>query len=100
MGVGDSKTVPFEPIHKTGHYARRDKFTRDLAVLHAPLLEFEDDLGRYGAPFHSGHFGKLHHFAAAIAQTRELNDDVQSGSYLLPESPLRQVYPGHQHHGL
>ena len=99
MAVRDSKPVPFQAIHERRHDTGGDKLADDFTVFDPPLLKLEDRLGCDGAPFHAGDFGKFDHLSAAVAQSRQLDDDVDGGGGLLAQRSFRQVDSRHQHHG-
>jgi hypothetical protein len=67
MGIWNSKAMSFETIHKGRHDSRRDELSNHFAILHTPLVEFENSLCGNGRTFHARHLGELDHFSAAIA---------------------------------
>jgi hypothetical protein len=77
MGIWNSKAMPFETIHKGRHDSRRDELSNYLAILHTSLVEFKNSLRRDSSAFHAGNFRKLDHFSAAVAQTRELDNNIK-----------------------
>ena len=76
MCIRNSKPVPLQPIHKRGHHSRRHKVSQDLTVFDASLLELENRLGCYCAALHTANFGKLDDLSAAVAETRQLHNNV------------------------
>ena len=92
--------MPLEAIHEGRHDSGGDELSNHFAVFHTPLVEFENSLRGDGSAFHARHFGKLHYFSAAVAQTGELDDDIKRRRHLLAQSAFGKIDTGHKHHCL
>ncbi|OLD91202.1 MAG: hypothetical protein AUG96_01075 [Chloroflexi bacterium 13_1_20CM_4_66_15] len=65
----------------------------------ASRLVEEDLLHRNGVAFHAGDLGDAGDLALTVAHTRELHDQVDGRSHLLPDRLGRQIDACHEHHG-
>src|SRR5579859_6488967 len=73
----------------------------DLALaVDTLVLEMEDVLQGQRLALEAGHFGDVRHLAAAVAEARLLDDQVNSGGDLLADHAQRQLHARHHHQAL
>ena len=93
---GDGKALREFRADADGH-----KFAHDFAALrNTALPENEDVLHSDDFAFHSGDLGQVGDFTSAVAESRDLHDDVDSGGNLATDGRIGNVQRRHGHHGL
>ena len=83
MCIRNLKPVTLQPVHKRGHHSRRHKVSQDLTVFDASLLELKNRLCCYSAALHTANFGEFDELSAAVAEARQLHNNVQGRCNLL-----------------
>lgn len=99
--VGQLNAADLELLEEARLQAGRHEVTEDLAVaVEAGLLEAEDILRRDGRALNLLHLGDVGDFAAAVAQARLMDDQVDGRRDLLTDGALWQLEAGHHDHRL
>src|ERR1700723_530203 len=94
--AGDGQTLGEFRTDADGHEVAHDFAGRRYSAL--PIDK--DVLHGDDVAFHAGDFSQVGDFTGAVAETRDLHDDVDCGGNLPAHRGVWKIQGGHGHHGL